>query len=85
MLDYKTKLSNDIAHIFTKEFCEEIVKSPDLNEVCDGDCDYCKIKHIMELIELKRSDLKRNAVSCDHNICYKLDKVSFGKILESMK
>jgi len=85
MLEYKTKLSDDIEHVFTNEFCGEIVKSKDFNDVCEGDCDYCRIKHIMGLIELKRKDLKRNAVLCDNNARYKFDKASFDKILESME
>ena len=85
MLEYKTKLSDDIAHVFSKELCEEIIRSQNFDDVCEGDCDYCHIKHIMQLIELKRQDLKKNAVLFDNGIRYKFDKQSFDKILESME
>lgn len=85
MLEYKTKLVDDIAHVFSKEFCGEIVKSADFNDICEGDCDYCRIKHIMNLITLKRLDLKKNAVLFDNGMRYKFDKQSFDKILESME
>ena len=84
MLEYKTKLSDDIAHVFSKEFCGELVRSQNFDDICEGDCDYCRIKHIMELVDLKRLDLKRNAVIADNATRYKFDKTTFDKIMESM-
>jgi len=84
MLDYKTKLSDDVAHILTEEFCAEIIRSQNFDDVCEGDCVACRTQYIMKLIALKTTDLKRNAVICDHNIRYKLDKTSFDKLIESM-
>jgi len=88
MLKYEQKtLADKIAFIQSNDFCMAVVNSPpfDLDEVCEGDCDYCRTIHLNRLLQDVYQRLKSLAVPFDNNIRYKMDKKTFDEILEYLK
>ena len=77
-------LSDKIAFMFTNEFCQSMATSPYINDICEGDCDYCRIHHIQLILEDLHEQLKGMTVPFDNDIRYKLDKSTFDNILKTI-
>ena len=75
------KLEDRIYHIQTPEFCEEIVKSESLEDVCEGDCQWCRAHYTVKALNKHLHALHILGVPFDNGIRVKLPKDVFDELM----